>query len=147
MSQVSLSSGLVLEQVTENGPFVARDGGVANSVLSDLLVRDTPHPTLPAKKFVMAERVSAARRAGGLATNYVGLWQGKDVWSVFAYTQGPDGRFSAPLAVLSSRQPLRSMSYFPHADSPAGRLGLVQENGVGNVSLINVHWAHPASFR
>lgn len=91
----------------------------------------------------MAHRVGFRRDEGVLKTDYVGLWRDDRRSAVRAFSSLPDGGFTAPVPVLTSSLPLRSVTYFPAPDTPSGRLGLVQEGPRGETRLISLDWSHP----
>lgn len=95
------------------------------------------HPQIAGAKFVMA--VNADR-----ALN-VGIWQTADGYLLAAYLQR-EGGFSAPHALLRSRHPLKSVTYFPSPDSAAGKLALLVAAGGRNV-VVSLSWDHTALSR
>lgn len=95
------------------------------------------HPQLAGAEFIMA--VNADR-----ALN-VGIWKTAEGYLLAAYFQRDDG-FSAPVELLRSRQPLKSVTYFPAPDANAGKLGLLVSTDGGN-AVIDLDWDHTALSR
>lgn len=95
------------------------------------------HPTYPGHKFVMATNLGfpdAKRRT------FVGIWRGREGDVVASFSRQGDS-FSVPRPLLRSPLPVRSVTYFPAPDTPAGTLGLVQEDRSG-VTLYHLQWYH-----
>ncbi|AXA92727.1 hypothetical protein DPH57_17180 [Massilia sp. YMA4] len=104
-----------------------------------------PHPALPQGRFIMASQVDKARTAAGEHALDVGVWQANGAYVVAAYTQHA-GVFSAPVELLRSTQPIRSVTYFPSPDSNSGTLGLLADRG-DSLASINLDWNHEALSR
>lgn len=96
-----------------------------------------PHPAYPGHAFVMATNLGFPDTKG---RSFVGIWRGPkgDIIASFA-RQG--NAFSTPQPLLRSPLPISSVTYFPAPDTPAGTLGLVQQDGRG-VTLYHLNWYH-----
>jgi hypothetical protein len=145
----TLRAAVTENLVTADGQVLRRlpTGGVAPkpglSFADQTIDAGEPHPE--GAGFRMAYRVGYRRDGNQLTTNYVGVWQEGTGSAVRYFSKRPDGGFTAPKPLLTSASPLRSVTYFPAPDSPAGQLGLVQEAGDG-VRLISVNWSHRGIF-
>ena len=71
------------------------------------------------------------------------MWQAGETWLVAAFIRQQGGRNSAPVELLRSRKPIRSVSYFPSPDTNTGRLGLVVDDGK-TIALVSLDWDHDA---
>lgn len=119
---------------------------IAGPFTSDLRPsKAAPHPALPEASFLGAAPVGYARVGGTLARHYVGLWRRQNLYLVAAYTQPEEGAATEPKLIFTSSAPLKSVSYFPSPDSPAGALGVVQV-AEGGVRMIQFSWYHPKVF-
>jgi hypothetical protein len=141
MGNVFLSDGQAVA-VQSTGEFTPRAGV---TLREGAITAKQPHPRA-AGTFVMGFRVNAGRRDGSVGGDFVGLWREKDRSVVRAFSILPGGRPGAPVTILTSTLPLRSVTYFPAPDSQSGRLGLVQEAPSGEVRLIGLDWSHPGIF-
>lgn len=103
------------------------------------------HPDLPQGRFIMASKVDKAVAANGERTLDVGLWHTGDAYVVAAYTRQA-GEFSAPVELLRSTQPIRSVTYFPAPDANSGTLGVLAEHG-DSVASVSLDWNHEALSR
>jgi hypothetical protein len=143
LDNLYLPGGRVLARSPSGTGLVAQSGA---SIEDRALWADDPHPDVRDGQFVMAFQVNFRRDAAGLTTDYVGLWRTGARSVVQAFSKLPDGRFTEPRPVLTSRLPLRSVTYFPAPDSRSGRLGLVQDGPAGETRLISLDWSHPNMF-
>lgn len=98
------------------------------------------HPPMGQARFIMASNVAVAMVGNDRRSLDVGLWQTGDSHVVAAFTRQA-GRFGAPIELLRSARPIRSVTFFPSPDAPSGRLGLVVDAGPG-IALVNVDWHH-----
>lgn len=103
------------------------------------------HPQISQARFIMAANVDFSSKPDDKPVLRVGVWQAGETWFVAAFVRQAEG-FSAPVELLRSRQPIRSVSYFPSPDTNTGRLGLVADTGHG-VALVSLDWDHDAMTR
>lgn len=101
-----------------------------------------PHPAIAGATFIMAVGVDGQHTPRGLD---VGLWRTGTETIVAAFTRLDDG-FGAPVELLRSAHPLRSITYFPALHINAGTLGMVEETGSG-IALVTLRWNHDALSR
>lgn len=101
-----------------------------------------PHPKWNAGEFVMASLVETRLVGTTKTRTFVGVWKGATRSTVGTFSQSPDGSYTQPVELLTSDLPLRSISYFPAIDTPAGTVGLLQE-GTNELRLISALWGHP----
>jgi hypothetical protein len=144
MSQMRLADGTVLKQMEVNGPFLPATERLAFSAEED---RTPPHPPIAGAEFVMASAAGFSRQPAGLTTHHVGLWRDSGRSRLYAFSRSASNRLIAPIPVLSSRLPLRSVRYFPAPDTASGRLDLVQEDGAGRARVVSLDWSHPGLFQ
>jgi hypothetical protein len=140
MSQVEFEDGAVYTARSDDrfvhAPDVAGLGNLRGESLA------TAQPAIDRARFIMAANVDMAGGASGKRSLDVGLWQTSEGYLLAAYTRHGGG-FGAPVELVRSRLPLRSVTYFPSADSNSGRLGLVEDTGSG-VALVSLDWDHSA---
>lgn len=141
---VTFSNGAA---VTLNGSPRISDGrnGEAFFAKYKAISADDQHPAYENLAFVMATAVSKRFAPDGkvIADNYAGIWRKGDMSVVASFSKSSDGSFTEPRVLLKSSLPLKSITYFPNPDSPAGSLGLIQERGK-KITLISLHWSHPS---
>ena len=99
-------------------------------------------PNFPNAQFLQAVDIGYLGTKMGLAKRYVGLWKQAGNWLIADFKVLEGGRIMNVQPLLRSRLPLRSVSFFPAPDAPAGSLFLVQEEPSGNVRLIRLGWRH-----
>lgn len=107
--------------------------------------RVTDHPEISHARFIMASNVDSSGNLGDKAILSVGVWQSGVSWLVAAFIRRSGG-YSEPIELLRSRQPIRSVSYFPSPDTNTGRLGLVADSGKA-IALVSLDWDHIALSR
>lgn len=107
--------------------------------------RATDHPEIKQARFIMAYDVDTTSTPGDRPVLRVGVWQAGGTWLVAAFIRRSGG-YSEPIELLRSRQPIRSVSYFPSPDTNTGRLGLVADTGHG-IALLSLDWDHSALSR
>lgn len=90
--------------------------------------------------------VSSLRSTPGMYYYYLGVWRGSEISLVAGFFRAPDGSFSAPHVLVSTKSPVRSVSYFPSPDTPAGRVNLTVEADDG-LLMYALSWNHPQLFR
>lgn len=103
---------------------------------------DGSHPALAGAQFVMAAAVDGSyipNQHGALA---VGIWRMGAYDVLAAYLRNDDG-FSAPVELARSRQPLRSVTYFPAPDANSGRLTVLTRTDTG-MAVVSLEWEHAA---
>lgn len=105
----------------------------------------TDHPEISQARFSMAANVGFSSKADDTPLLRVGVWQAGETWLVAAFIRQQQG-YSAPITLLRSRQPIRSVSYFPSPDTNTGRLGLVVDSGK-TIALVSLDWNHDAMTR
>jgi hypothetical protein len=98
------------------------------------------HPPMEGARFIMASNVAVAMVGNDRRSLDVGLWQRGDAYVVAAFARQAGG-FGAPIELLRSARPIRSVTFFPSPDAPSGRLGLVVDAGQG-IALVDVDWHH-----
>lgn len=103
------------------------------------------HPQISQARFIMAANVDFSSKQDDKHVLRVGVWQAGETWFVAAFVRQAEG-FSEPVELLRSRQPIRSVSYFPSPDTNTGILGLVADTGHG-VALVSLDWDHNAMSR
>ncbi|WP_338759124.1 hypothetical protein [Massilia sp. METH4] len=103
------------------------------------------HPPMEQARFIMASNVMTTTIANEKRSLDVGLWQAADGYVVAAFTRR-GGRFGAPVELLRSTRPIRSVTYFPAPDANSGRLGLVMADEAGT-ALVGLDWTHAALSR
>lgn len=107
--------------------------------------RFTDHPQINQARFSMAANVGFSSKLDDAPLLRVGVWQAGDTWLVAAFIRQQQG-YSVPVELLRSRQPIRSVSYFPSPDTNTGRLGLVVDGGK-TIALVSLDWNHDAITR
>lgn len=107
--------------------------------------RFTDHPQISQARFIMAANVDFSSKLDDAPLLRVGVWQAGETWLVAAFIRQQQG-YSAPVELLRSRQPIRSVSYFPSPDTNTGRLGLVVDSGK-TIALVSLDWNHDAITR
>lgn len=130
--------------IDENHAIIPR--GPASAFLVPAEVADHVVPKLANAKFIAAARVASRRNQGALRSDYIGLWQGKKTWIVAAFSEQDDGSDGPAKILLTSREPLRGVTYFPAPDTQSGRIGLVQQANAGTVRLMGYDWYHQSFF-
>lgn len=105
----------------------------------------TDHPQISQARFSMADNVGFSSKPDDAPLLRVGVWQAGETWLVAAFIRQQQG-YSAPVELLRSRQPVRSVSYFPSPDTNTGRLGLVVDTGKA-IALVSLDWDHDAMTR
>ena len=105
----------------------------------------TDHPEISQAHFIMAANVGFSSKPGDTPLLGVGVWQAGETWLVAAFIRQQQG-YSAPVELLRSRKPIRSVSYFPSPDTNTGRLGLVVDSGK-TIALVSLDWDHDAMTR
>jgi hypothetical protein len=91
-------------------------------------------PQVPNMRFVDADDYIQSEG------RFVGIWTDGSTWMVGSFRTSAGGSRVRPL--LRSRMPLRSVTFFPSPDTPAGQLWLVQDAGRNELSVITVDWMH-----
>lgn len=139
MTQIAFRDGAI---------FGERSGKLAyqpeQRVLTNAWNRPMPAgaPVMDGAAFVMASHVDGGYGAPSLE---VGLWKAADGYVVAAYIRRDTG-FSAPIELLRSGQPTRSVTFFPAPDVNAGNLYLLIDTGQG-VAQVALLWDHAAISR
>lgn len=100
------------------------------------------HPAIDNATFIMAANVDGRHQARELD---VGVWKTGDGYLVAAFIRQEDG-YSAPIDLVRSTQPIRSVTFFPSPDANSGNLGLVEDTGHG-IALVTLFWDHDALSR
>jgi len=100
-------------------------------------------PLVDGSRLLSSVRVNS-RKVGG---DFVGVWRVGNEWLVRSFSQREDRGFTTPRPVLTSRLPVRSLTYFPSPDSPSGRLELVQQQRDGRARSISFSWWHALAFK
>jgi hypothetical protein len=102
-----------------------------------------PHPELDGRVFVTATGVNKTYASPGIVSgeNFVGIWADRRTSVLASFARTGEGSFDEPRVLLVSTRPLRSVSYFPNPDTPAGTLGLIQEDG-NKINLVRIMWGH-----
>nr|WP_315254756.1 hypothetical protein [uncultured Duganella sp.] len=90
------------------------------------------HPQIADAEFIMA--VNADRALD------VGVWKTGAGYLVAAYVRQAAG-FSAPVPLLRSTQPIKSVTYFPSPDAPGGKLSVLTRVD-GAITLVSLSWYH-----
>ena len=99
-------------------------------------------PAISDAQFLDADRVESRRSGNKLARRYVGLWKQGDSWLIGEFTVPELGGKAGPVRLLlRSTLPIRSITFFPAPDTPAGNLTLVQE-GRESIRVIDFLWKH-----
>lgn len=99
-------------------------------------------PSFPNAQFLQAVDIGYVGTKMGLAKRYVGLWKQAGNWLIADFKVLEGGSIIQVQPLMRSSLPLRSVSFFPAPDAPAGSLFLVQEEPSGNVRLIRLGWRH-----
>ena len=107
--------------------------------------RFTDHPQINQARFIMAANVDFSSKLDDAPLIRVGVWQTGETWLVAVFIRQQQG-YSVPVELLRSRQPIRSVSYFPSPDTNTGRLGLVVDSGK-TIALVSLDWDHDAMTR
>jgi len=94
-------------------------------------------------RLLLSVRVNS-HPAGG---DFVGVWRVGKKWLIRSFTQREDRSFAKLRPVLSSRLPVRSITYFSSPDTPSGRLEMVQEQRDGRARSLAFHWSHGLAFK
>lgn len=145
MGVISLSYGMI-QEVERDGARVLQPRQEAGQFYG-AMTSEISAPSGVGGVFAGAARVGGRRHAdGGLEEHYLGLWRDSGSSVIAAFSKSATGAYTAPLRVLTSTLPLRSLSYFPSPDSPSGRIGLVQETADGP-HLLSLDWHHPDAYR
>ena len=105
----------------------------------------TDHPAISQARFSMAANVDFSSKPDDTPLLRVGVWQAGETWLLAAFIRQQQG-YSAPVELLRSRQPIRSVSYFPSPDTNTGRLGLVVDSEK-TIALVSLDWDHDAITR
>jgi hypothetical protein len=142
MSAVYFSNAIVLTFNADSKLTLAPEKAAYSK---PAIVSDEEHPDWQGGEFVMAERVDARQEKDGPREHFVGLWNTGMGSALVVFTRDEHGAFGHLRPILTSRLPLRSVSYFPAVDSPSGRLALVQEAGA-EMRLLSLDWFHPQAF-
>ena len=100
-------------------------------------------PSVDGEPLLLSVRVNS-RKAGG---DFVGVWRVGNEWLVRSFSQREDRSFTAPRAVLTSRLPVRGLTYLPSPDTPSGQLELVQQQSDGRARSIGFSWWHRLAFK
>ena len=79
--------------------------------------------------------------------HFVGVWRVGKKWLVRSFTQREDRSFTKPRPVLTSRLPVRSLTYLASRDTPSGRLEIVQQQRDGRARSIVFDWWHSFAFK
>jgi hypothetical protein len=116
------------------------------SLLNGAAVEPKLHPTLEGWEFKTAARVRSRRVGSALVDDYLGLWTNDHGSGVLAFSELKPGEFSKPRMVLSSKEPLLGLSYFPSPDTNYGSLGLLRQTGPESVQLIYYNWLFGAAL-
>jgi hypothetical protein len=140
MSQVEFEDGAVYTARSDDRFVYAPDVAGLRNLRGDPL--ETGQPAIDRARLIMAANVDSADGANGKRSLDVGLWQTTEGYLLAAYARHGDG-FGTPVELVRSRLPLKSVTYFPSADSNSGRLGLVQDTGSG-IALVSLDWDHSA---
>jgi hypothetical protein len=129
--------------VNESGQVVPR--GDVPSVLRTISFEPSQLPDMDGV-FVNAARVSSWRTPAGLHRGYLGVWRTRRRCTVAAFSVDPAGNAAAARAVLSSREPILGVAYFPAPDTNSGRVGIVQKTSARAVRLLGFNWSHDGWF-
>ena len=93
-------------------------------------------PEWNAVEFAGASRTARMSREDGIHVHYLGVWRRPGRSVVASYSQAPDGSFSVPEILASSRLPIRSATLWGMIDGmaishgyPRGNLGITVEAG------------------
>jgi hypothetical protein len=100
------------------------------------------HPQLAGARFVMAAAVDGTYIPHQHGALLVGIWSTGAYDVLAAYLRNDDG-FSVPVELARSRQPLRSVTYFPAPDANSGRLTLLTRTDIG-MAVVGLEWEHAA---
>jgi len=100
-------------------------------------------PLLRGSRLLFSVRVDF-REGGG---DFVGVWRVGKKWLVRSFTQREDRSFTKPRPVLTSRLPVRSLTYLASPDTPSGRLEIVQQQRDGRARSIVFDWWHSFAFK
>jgi hypothetical protein len=117
--------------------------GEAHFVKYKAIKKSDPHPNIENMSFVMATNIMGNYTVTGqlVAVQYAGIWRGDGRAVVASFSKYTDGNFTEPRIIFNSAKSLRSISYFPSLDAPAGSLGLIQEDDK-HINLIRLRWDH-----
>jgi len=97
-------------------------------------------------RFVMATKVQTVRINDKLYFDYLGLWSSSGKSVVASFRTSAKGEVAAPRVLFSSSAPIKSISFFPSPDSPAGTISLAQLVDPMTVQLSTYRWNHEAWF-
>ncbi|UUL82575.1 hypothetical protein [Sphingomonas qomolangmaensis] len=97
--------------------------------------------------FLMADKMGTIKVGDRLVDTYVGVWKLPATTLVRAFQTEEDRAVGRPQTIFASRQPIRSITYFPSPDSPSGTLNVVMDAGKGAARAIEMGWQHPGLFK
>ena len=142
---VQLVDGSVFRPSSKPGEHIFQDapGPFAADAYDGRTSSEKHLPLVGGAPLLSSVRVNT-RRVGG---DFVGVWRVGKEWLVRSFTQRGDRSFTTPRPVLTSRLPVRSVTYFPSPDTPSGRLELVQQQHDGRARSIVFNWWHRLAFK
>jgi len=152
----------ILVQRSMGGSFQLADGRVfvPTSKLGEHIFQPAPGPfaahfndqRTPAEKQLprvggssLLSSVKVDFQTGG--GDFVGVWRVGNKWLVRSFSLREDRSFTKPRPLLTSRLPVRGLTYLASPDSPSGRLELVQQQRDGRARSIVFDWWHNFAFR
>lgn len=105
----------------------------------------TDLPKWGSREFRGASVITYANKSDGMYVYYLGIWResGRDL--IASFFRAPSEKYSTPIVLVTSKSPVRSVSYAPGPGAPAGKVGLTLETRLGLV-LHTLHWIHPQLF-
>lgn len=100
-------------------------------------------PAIPDAEFIDAAYIESGRGDNGVTKHYVGVWKRPTDWLLAEFIIPPDkSQTTSVRPLLTSRYPLKSVSFFPSPDTNSGGLDMVQDAPSGPPRVIAFRWWH-----
>jgi hypothetical protein len=132
-----------------NGAIYQRDGehvtvwASANTPFQKPDIRASDLPRIANAEFLNAAYIQARRSKAGLTRHYVGVWKRPSDWLLAEFIIPANQDADATVRpLLTSKYPLRSVSFFPSLDTSSGGLTIVQAPPFGTPRIIGFNWWH-----
>jgi len=125
--------------------YEIKSSEIAKKVTMPDAVKEAPE-IFDGGRFVMATKVQAVRISDDLYFDYLGLWSSSGTSVVASFRTSEKGGATMPRVLFRSSAPIKSISFFPSPDSPAGTISLAQIVDPESVQLSTYRWNHEAWF-
>lgn len=138
MAQIVFKDGAIFTANSSNQFAYLRVGNGFTKLGVDLAPSARMGPER--NRLIMTSTVTSAGSDDGKRSLDVGLSKTDDTYIIAAYIRYGN-RAAAPVELVRSTQPIRSVTYFPSPDSNSGKLGILRDGSEG-VVLISLGWDH-----